>query len=192
MPAEDILSLPEMQITEIDRTPQVFQSVTALELQKNGLQSLGDIQLFARLRKLNLQDNSLSDIDELLTKLAGLPFLEELHLEGNPVLRSTFNCRSRILAVCKHLRVLNSKPVTQDDILNAGVTLEKEKEMLATVVESYKELRAHKLALEELKKSPRKNPELLVSNARMALEFDESAYRSSLIRKLIERYLHCA
>lgn len=88
-------------------------ALTSLRLADNGLKQLGGLAPLQTLQVLDLTGNRVHDMVEI-EKLAALPYLADLRLQGNPV------CRRQLyrLAVLRHLDLLHrldDTPATDEE-----------------------------------------------------------------------------
>jgi len=100
--------------------------------------------------------------------------LEEISLEGNPVMRDTFNCVSKLIVGLKSIKVVNSIKVTDKDRVNAVNRIKREKQLWRNIITQY-------IKLQSLKNSELNNDSLNPLN----INFNENTYRKKKEKKLI-------
>ena len=71
-------------ITEIDIVHSSYSIIQELFLQDNRLKSISNISQFPNLTRIALENNAISDIEEL-EDIRNLPNLKEVRLKGNPI-----------------------------------------------------------------------------------------------------------
>lgn len=96
-------------ITEIDVIKPSFEIITELFLQDNRLTSLKHISQFPNLNRIAIENNLLSDIEEL-QELRLLPKLREIRLKGNPIVNIPL-FHEQIANICKDYIIIDSKIV---------------------------------------------------------------------------------
>ena len=196
--------MPDLLIVEIDRVPTVFHSIEVLNLQKNKIQDIGEIKQFSQLKKLDLKENSIKDLENLLISLKNLINLIELNLEDNPVLENGFNVKSKIIAAIPKLKLLNSIRITNETRKNAESKLAQEKELWEMLLKAHINYIAHKAVLNKLQvhaglqdlyheQIKNKEPppiDIMISNAQTicASEINLEKYRGKLEKKFIEKH----
>lgn len=93
--------------------PSVAANITALYLSQNSLRSLTGVEQFQAIRLLSIGGNLLSRVEEL-EQLAGLRYLRNLNLVGNP-LCDLPNYRYRAIEQLKNVQVLDTADITKNE-----------------------------------------------------------------------------
>lgn len=95
----------------LSRNP--LPAITALNLRANRLASIAGIERLLSLERLDLRDNRIKDPTEV-ARLTGIPFLRELWITGNPLIKSHSNYRVTIF------NVFRTTPGLVEDIILDG------------------------------------------------------------------------
>lgn len=108
-------------VTEVDSVPARLCGAAVVYLSGNALTSSSGVEQFACVHTLSLAHNLLSRWEDV-RRLAGLPTLAHLRLEGNPLCASPLY-RVRTVACLSRgggaLQTLDGAPITQDERLAA-------------------------------------------------------------------------
>eukprot|EP00826_Nyctotherus_ovalis_P058689 TRINITY_DN8091_c0_g1_i3.p1 TRINITY_DN8091_c0_g1~~TRINITY_DN8091_c0_g1_i3.p1 ORF type:complete len:178 (-),score=28.68 TRINITY_DN8091_c0_g1_i3:286-819(-) len=169
------LILASQNICELNKVPKSYRNITSLNLKNNSLKDLGEIGQFKKLKKLNLQDNQIAEIEEVINKLKSIKTLEEISLEGNPVIRNTFNFASKLIIGLENIKMVNSQRITKEGREKAIARVQREEQQWRQIIKKHMEIIKEK--------------GFLLGERRGVDDFDANEYRKSKERKLIARYL---
>ena len=190
--------MTSQNIKVLDKLPSRFSTCLELFISHNNIASLETIEQFHFLKRLMIEHNRITYLQDLLP-LGKLPDLEELKLEGNPV------CRWPLwdiftIDLCKALRLLNGRAVRRyKDVSILGV----EQQLLDALYF----LEVSQSAAKEIKKLRKKTPDAVAKviadeAAKLAKkEFqgmtrinsptrDPEKYLEYLQKKLLKRFAH--
>lgn len=136
------------QLTSLDLTNCMIDSlqslvrcplpaITKLVLKSNRLQSLAGVEKLLSLEHLNIQDNALSDPDEV-RRLTSLPNLRSVYIKGNPFCKIHTGYRVKIF------NIFRATPGYEDDIVidNSGPGYAEKKQLIERVPEKEHKMQA--------------------------------------------------
>lgn len=87
--------------------------LTTLQLQNNEISDIEELRNCPTIKILDLSNNKISDGEQTLDILAGMPELRCLYLKGNPVVQTIKNYRRTVISRLKTLAFLDDRPVKQ-------------------------------------------------------------------------------
>lgn len=84
-----------------------------LNVSGNRIFNLNDVRNLRKLKVLEAKYNLLENIQDLIHAISNLPYLQELHLQGNPVTK-TFRYRENVIANHDKLELLDGRKITEN------------------------------------------------------------------------------
>ncbi|KAJ9443679.1 U2 small nuclear ribonucleoprotein Aprime [Diplonema papillatum] len=134
--SDEKYSAVEKGVTAIDLCGgMAVEKVETLFISGNLLRALNGIDQFPALRVVSVASNYLSSF-ESVAPLAGLPKLETLSLQNNPVNQLPYY-RLHILAMCPSLAVLDNRKVTRKEQASVTEVLSREQDTLTDLYCQY-------------------------------------------------------
>eukprot|EP00825_Cyclidium_porcatum_P037047 TRINITY_DN4018_c0_g1_i9.p2 TRINITY_DN4018_c0_g1~~TRINITY_DN4018_c0_g1_i9.p2 ORF type:complete len:293 (-),score=64.16 TRINITY_DN4018_c0_g1_i9:1043-1921(-) len=129
------ISVVQKQISKIDAVSSKYANIETLYLSNNSIQSLEGVQQFRNLINLSIMNNDINDMG-FLRQLSELHQLQSLNLKGNPVCQFP-TYRQLIIKALPNLKLLDDKPVTEEDRINAEIKLKNYEELLQVLLKNY-------------------------------------------------------
>eukprot|EP00347_Sterkiella_histriomuscorum_P020923 403335938 len=124
------LSLVEKQIDFIDNlNSQKLNGLETVYLSNNNLSELDNLLQFPNIRSLSLSFNKILSIEEL-KKLKLLSQLENLRIEGNPIVNLFPNIRATIIYLLPQLKNLDGQQIKQSERQESEVIYKKQQAII--------------------------------------------------------------